>query len=56
MNQFGEGLQAKLYADRGYINQELKRKLKEQSIDLITYHRKNMRTVQLYAQDEYHLK
>jgi hypothetical protein len=56
MNQFGEGLQAKLYADRGYINQELKRKLKEQSIDLITYHRKNMQSVQLSTLDEYYLK
>jgi hypothetical protein len=51
-----EGLEAKLYADRGYISQDLKSKLKNQGIDLITYHRKNMRTVQLCAQDEYHLK
>ena len=51
-----EGLEAKLYADRGYISQDLKSRLKDQGIDLITYHRKNMRTVQLCAQDEYHLK
>ena len=51
-----EGLEAKLYADRGYISQELKSKLKEQGIDLITYHRKNMQSVQLCESDEYHLK
>lgn len=37
-----EGLEAKLYADRGDISQDLKSRLKDQSIDLITYHRKNM--------------
>ena len=51
-----EGLEARLYADRGYISQDLKSRLNDQGIDLITYHRKNMRTVQLCAQDEYHLK
>ena len=44
-----EGLEAKLYADRGYISQNLKSRLKDQGIDLMTYHRKNMQTVQLYA-------
>lgn len=51
-----EGLQAKLYADRGYISHELKSRLKEQGVDLITYHRKNMKSIQLPASDEYHLK
>jgi len=51
-----EGLEAKLYADRGYISQDLKSKLKDQGIDLMTYHRKNMRSVQLCASDAYHLK
>jgi len=51
-----EGLQAKLYADRGYISQDLKSRLKHQGIDLITYHRKNMQSVQLCASDTYHLK
>lgn len=41
VEQLVEGLQAKLYADRGYISQELKSKLKEQGIDLMTYHRKH---------------
>ena len=51
-----KGLKVKLYADRGYISQDLKIRLKDQGTDLMTYHRKNMRTVQLCAQDEYHLK
>ena len=42
-----EGLEAKLYADRGYIRQDLKSKLKDQGIDLITHHRKNKQSVQL---------
>ncbi len=42
VEQWAEGLQAKLYADRGYISQELKSRLKEQGIDLITYRRKKM--------------
>ena len=56
VEQLVEGLQAKLYADRGYISQELKSKLKEQGIDLMTYHQKNMKSVQLTAPDEYHLR
>lgn len=39
VEQLVEGLKGKLYADRGYIIQELKLKLKDQNIDLITYHR-----------------
>ncbi len=35
-------MEAKLYGDRGYISEELKNRLKDQSIDLITYHRKSM--------------
>lgn len=51
-----DGLKAKLYADRGYISQELKSRLKTQNTDLITYHRKNMKSVQLSISDEYHLR
>lgn len=51
-----EGLAAKLYADRGYISHNLKTKLNDQDIDLITHHRKNMRFIQLSKADEYHLK
>ena len=56
VEQLVDGLQAKLYADRGYISQDLKNKLKEQDIDLVTYHRKNMKSVQFTASDEYHLR
>lgn len=49
-------MEAKLYGDRGYISQELKSRLKEQDIDLITYHRKNMQAIQLSESDKYHLK
>jgi len=36
--------------------QELKSKLKAQGTDLITYHRKIMKSIQLSKSDEYHLK
>ena len=49
------GLKAKLYADHGFSH-NLKQSLKEQSIELITYHRKNMQTVSLSKTDEYHLR
>ena len=56
VEQLVEGLEAKLYADRGYISQELKNRLNDQGVDLITYHRKNMSAVQLCPTDEYHLR
>ena len=56
VQQLVEGLEAKLYGDRGYISQDLKNRLKEQGIDLITYHRKNMQAIQLSPSDEYHLR
>ncbi|EXB29665.1 transposase [Acinetobacter baumannii] len=39
-----------------HISQELKIRLKDQGIDLITYHRKNMQAIQFCASDEYHLR
>ncbi|TCB72742.1 IS982 family transposase [Acinetobacter sp. ANC 4216] len=51
-----KGMEAKLYGDRGYISQETKHRLKDQGIDLITYHRKNMQSIQLSESDGYHLK
>ncbi|ENX02187.1 hypothetical protein F899_01374 [Acinetobacter sp. CIP 101934] len=48
--------EAKLYGDRGYISQELKNRLKDQGIDLITYHRKNMQSIQLCESAEYPLQ
>lgn len=56
VGQLVKGIEAKLYADRGYISQELKSRLKDQGVDLITYHRKNMKAIQLSTSDEYHLK
>ncbi len=56
LEQLVEGLKAKLHADRGYISQELKSNLKNQDIDLTTYHQKNMKSIQLSTSDEYHLK
>ncbi len=50
------GLKTKLYGDRDYISQDLKSRLKDQDIDLATYHRKNMEPIQLCTSDEYHLK
>lgn len=47
VEQLVAGLQAKLYADRGYISKELKSSLIDQGIDLITYPRKNMKFLQL---------
>lgn len=51
-----KGLKAKLYADRGYISQNLKQSLKEQGIELITYHRKNMQAVKLSKADAHNLR
>lgn len=56
VEQLVEGLKAKLYADPGYISQELKSRLKLQGFDLITYHRKDMEFIPLSTSDEYHLK
>ncbi len=56
VEQLVAGLEAKLYADLGYISQELNSKLKGQDIDFINYHRKIMQPVQLSKEDEYHLR
>lgn len=56
VEQLVAGLHTKLYADRGYLSQDLKSRLNEQHIDLITYHRKNMQSIELSPIDEYHLK
>lgn len=56
VEQLVGGLKEKIYTDRGYISYELKSKLINQGIDLITYHRKNMRAVELSKEDEYHLR
>jgi hypothetical protein len=51
-----DDLKVKLYADHGYLSQDLKSRLKDQGIYLINYHQKNMRSVQLCISDAYHLK
>lgn len=56
VEQLVKGLKAKLYADRGYISQNLKPSLKEQGVELITYHRKNMQAVKLSKTDAYNLR
>ena len=56
VEQLVTGLKAKLYADRGYISETLKQSLKEQGIELITYHRKNMQAVKLTKADAYNLR
>lgn len=56
VEQLVDGLEAEIYADRGYISHNLKIKLKEQGNDLIIYHRKNMQAIQLSTPDKYHLR
>ena len=56
VEQLVKGLKAKLYADRGYISQNLRQSIKEQGVDLITYHRKNMQAVNLSKADTYNLR
>lgn len=51
-----KGFKATIYADRGYISQSLKENLKLQEIDLVTYHRKNMKVIQLSKLDQHYLR
>lgn len=51
-----KGFKATVYADRGYISQSLKKKLRLQKIDLVTYHKKNMKVIQLSKIDQHYLK
>ena len=55
VEQLVDGLEGKLYADRSDISHELKSRLKEQGIDLMTYSRKDIKSVQLTVSDEYYL-
>ena len=45
-----------MYADPSYTSSELKTKLKQKNIYLITYHRRNMQAIKLSQNDKYHLK
>lgn len=49
-------LSAKVYADRGYISAKLKATLKNNGVELITNHRKNMPLAQLSTVDNYYLR
>ena len=40
-----------IFGDRGYISESLKDKLGAQGVELITYHRKNMRLVELSSKE-----
>ena len=46
----------KIFGDRGYISETVKDKLGAQDIELITYHRKNMRPLQISSEDELMLR
>lgn len=51
-----KGFKARAYADRGYISQILKEKLKLQGINLVTYYHTNMETIHLSKIDQQYLK
>ena len=50
--KLAQGYIGKIFGDRGYISEILKDKLEVQGVELITYHRKNMRPVELSSEDE----
>lgn len=52
MEYLVNGLEAKLYANRGYISHDLKSRLKDKGIDLMTYHRKNMQSIQELGEND----
>jgi hypothetical protein len=54
--KLAQGYIGKIFGDRGYISETLKEKLVKQDIELITYHRKNMRPVKLSSEDEMMLR
>ena len=54
--KLAQGYIGKIFGDRGYISEILKDKLGAQGVELITYHRKNMRRVELSPEDEIMLR
>ena len=54
--KLAQGYMGKIFSDRGYISEILKDKLAKQGVEFITYHRKNMRQVQLSSKDEIMLR
>ena len=51
IKQLAEEWKGKIYADSGYISHNVKQSLKEQGVELIIYHRKNMQAVSLSKAD-----
>ena len=54
--KLARGYIVNIFGDRGYISETLKENLVKQDIELITYHRKNMRLVEISSEDEKMLK
>ena len=54
--KLAQGYIGKIFGDRGYISEIVKDKLAKQGVELITYHRKNMRRVELSSEDEVMLR
>jgi hypothetical protein len=50
--KLAQGYKGKIFGDRGYISESLKDKLGTQGVELITYHRKNTRSLELSLEDE----
>ncbi len=54
--KLAQGYIGKIFGDRGYISEILRNKLGAQGVELITYHRKNMRRVELSSEGEIMLR
>ncbi len=54
--KLAQGYIGKIFGDRGYISETVKDNLGTQGVELITYHRKNMRRVELSSEDEIMLR
>lgn len=51
-----EGIWGKIYADKGYVSKELREKLKEKGIDLLTNVRRNMKKIPMELWDKVMLR
>ena len=54
--KLAQGYVGKIFGDRGYISEIIKDKLAKQGIELITYHRTNMRPLNLSSEGEFKLR
>ena len=50
--KLAQGYIGKIFGDRGYISERIKDKLWTQGVELISYHCKNMRPMELSSEDE----